>query len=67
MSLEAQAVDDEMDVDLAFTKVDLHDVIPHENDPMVISVVIAGRKVHRVLVDQGRSTDVMFLSTFNKL
>ena len=34
---------------------------------MVISVVTAGRKVHRVLVDQGSSTDVMFWVTFNKL
>ncbi|XP_068504586.1 uncharacterized protein [Phaseolus vulgaris] len=41
--------------------------VPHDNDPVVISVVTAGRKVHRVLVDQGSSADVMFLSTFNKL
>ena len=34
---------------------------------MVISVVTAGRKVHRVLVDQGSSADVMFWGTFNKL
>jgi len=46
---------------------DLHDVVPHDNDPMVISVVTAGRKVYRVLVDQGISADVMFWSTFNKL
>jgi len=34
---------------------------------VVISVVTAGRKVHKVLVDQGSSADVMFWSTFNKL
>ena len=34
---------------------------------MVISVVTTGRRVHRVLVDQGSSADVMFWSTFNKL
>jgi len=34
---------------------------------VVISVVIVGRRVHRVLIDQGSSTYVMFWSTFNKL
>ena len=34
---------------------------------MVISVVTTGRRLHRVLVDQGSSADVMFWSTFNKL
>jgi len=53
--------------DLYFTKVDLRDVVPHENDPMVISIVIVGRRVHRVLIDQGSSVDVMFWGTFNKL
>jgi len=67
MSVEAQAVDDLLDVDLTFTKANLRDVVPHDNDPVVISVVTAGRKVHRVLVDQGSSTNVMFWSTFNKL
>ena len=49
-----------------FTKADLHDV-PHDNDSVVILVVTAGRKLHKVLVDQGSFADVMFWSTFNKL
>ena len=67
MSVEAPRADDTFDVDLTFTKVDLQDFVPHDNDPVVISVVTAGRKVHRVLVDQGSSTGVMFWTTFNKL
>jgi len=67
MSVEAQRANDAFDVDLVFTKADLQDVVPHDNDPVVISVVTAGRKVHRVLVDQGSSTDIMFWTTFNKL
>jgi len=59
--------DDPWETDLVFTKDDLRDVVPHDNDPVVISVVTAGRKVHRVLVDQGSFADVMFWSTFNKL
>jgi len=53
--------------DLVFTRADLRDVVPHDNDPLVILVVTTGRKVHRVLVDQGSSADVMFWSTFKKL
>ena len=64
MSLAEQMVDDTLDVDLTFTKDDLRGVVPHDNDPMVVSVVTAGRKVHRVLVDQGSSADGMFWSTF---
>ncbi|XP_068498325.1 uncharacterized protein [Phaseolus vulgaris] len=55
------------DVDITFTKEDLRDVVPHDNDPIVVSLVTAGRKVHRVLVDQGSSADVMFWTTFTKL
>ena len=59
--------DDQWESDLVFTRADLRDVVPHDNDPVVISVVTTGRKVHRVLVDQGSFADVMFWSTFNKL
>ncbi|XP_068498472.1 uncharacterized protein [Phaseolus vulgaris] len=52
-SVADQGADDSLDIDLVFTKADLHDVVPHDNDPVVISVVTAGRKLHRVLVDQG--------------
>jgi len=65
MSVEAQRIDEPFDVDLIFTKVDLEDVVPHDNDPVVISAVTAGKKVHRVLEDQGSSADVMFWTTFN--
>ena len=60
-------MDQTPDVDLVFIKADLQDVIPHDNDPVVISLVAAERKVHRVLVDQRSSADVMFWTTFNKL
>jgi len=42
-------------------------VVPHDNDPVVIFVVMVGRKVHRVLIDQGSSADVLFWSTFVNL
>ena len=66
-SIDERISGDPWESDLVFTKADLRDVVPHDNDPVVISVVTAGRKVHRVLVHQGSSADVMFWSTFNKL
>ena len=66
-SVAEEGPDDPWESDLVFTKADLRDVVPHDNDPVVISVITAGRRVHRVLVDQGSSADVMFWSTFNKL
>jgi len=68
VSLDAEEFsDDPWESDLVFTRVDLRDVVPHDNDPVVISVVTTGSKVHKVLIDQGSSADVMFWSTFNKL
>ncbi|XP_068503739.1 uncharacterized protein [Phaseolus vulgaris] len=55
------------DVDITFTKEDLRDVVLHDDDPIVISLITAGRTVHRVLVDQGSSADVMFWPTFERL
>jgi len=67
LAVEVQQVDQIPDVDLVFKKAYLQDVVPHDNDLVVISLVTAGRRVHRVLVDQGSSADVMFLTTFNQL
>jgi len=66
MAVEAQRSNQTLGPDLFFTTTDLQDVVPHDNDPVVISVVTVDRKVHHVLVDQGSSADVMFWSTLNK-
>ena len=66
-SVAEEFPNDPWESDFIFIRADLRDVIPHDNDPVVISIVTAGRKVHRVLVDQGSFADVMFWSTFNKL
>jgi len=67
MSLEARGHDDMPDPDLYFTKADLVGVVPHDNEPVVISVVMVERKLHWALIDQGSSADVMFWSTFVNL
>jgi len=66
MTIEAQKLDRTPEPDLVFTKTDLQNVVPHDNDPVVISVVTMGRRVHCVLVDLGSSANVMFWLTFHK-
>ena len=39
---------------------------PHDN-PLVIRVVVANKTIHRVLVDNGSSADIIFASSFEKL
>ena len=38
---------------------------PHE-DPLLIKVVVANKMIHRVLVDNGSSADIIFASAFTK-
>jgi len=49
---------------LSFTKEDLEDVFPHENNLVVISVVMISQCIHRVLVDLGFSAGVLFWDAF---
>ena len=51
MVVEARGSDQPTETDLCFTRADLGDVVPHEDDLVVISLVTVGRRVHRVLID----------------
>ena len=39
---------------------------PHD-EPLVIRVVVANKTVHRVLIDNGSSVDIIFASAFDKM
>ena len=67
ISLETRRPDHTMEPALYFIGSDLEDVFSHENDPVVISFITMGRRVHKVLVNQGSSTDVTFWETFVNL
>ena len=43
---------------------DLDDITPHEDDLIVISIIVMGCNVYWILVDQGISIVVMFWETF---
>ena len=49
---------------LCFAASDSEDVFPHEDNPIVMSIITMSQIVHRILVDQGSSTDVMYWETF---
>jgi len=51
---------------ISFSNVDLEDITPHEDDPIVLSIAIMGKNVHRVLIYQESSINVMFCNTFVK-
>jgi len=41
---------------LSFTKDNLRDVFPHDNDHIVISIIMKSRRIHRILIDKGSYT-----------
>lgn len=53
--------------DITFTSKDFNNKTPNLDDPVVISVKTGDLLVQKVLLDQGSSADVMFLSTFKKM
>ena len=56
-----------LDTSITFSYSDLEGCQhPHDN-PLVVHAVMANKKVHRVLVDNGSSADIIFVSTFDKM
>ncbi|RDX95427.1 hypothetical protein CR513_22056, partial [Mucuna pruriens] len=40
---------------ICFTDEDYKGTLPHQNDPMVISLIVANYKIERILIEQGSS------------
>ena len=67
--MEVQAVSKlpRLDTTITFSYSDLEGCQhPHDN-PLVIRAVVANKKIHRVLVDDGSSVDIIFTSAFDKM
>ena len=56
-----------LDTTITFSDVDLEGCQHPYDDPLVIRVVVANKTVHRVLIDNGSSADIIFISTFDKM
>ena len=66
---EIQAVSKQLrlDTSITFSDSDLEGCQHPHNDPLVIRAVVANKIVHRVLVDNGSSVDIIFASAFDKM
>ena len=53
--------------DMYFSEEDARGVKQPHDDPLVIMVMIEGFNTRRVLVDNGSSTDIIYLPTFQQL
>ena len=67
--MEARAVSKlpQLDTAITFSDSDLEGCQHPHDDPLVIRVIVANKTIHRVLVDNGSSSDIIFASTFDKM
>ena len=66
---EIQAVSKlpQLDTSITFSDSNLQGCQHPHDDPMVVRAVVANKTVHRVLVDNGSSVDIIFASAFDKM
>ena len=66
---EIQAVSklSRLDTTITFSDSDLEGCQHPHDDPLVVRAIVANKIVHRVLVDNGSSADIIFASAFNKI
>jgi hypothetical protein len=57
----------EREPDITFLPKDYQDIIPHDDDPMVISLQIFKWDVKKVLINPGSSADVLYYDTFERM
>lgn len=53
--------------EISFSQWDVDRILPHEDDPMVISMQIFDWDIKRVLIDLGSSTDIIYREVFERL
>ena len=68
-TLKIQAVSKlpRLDTTISFSDSDMEGCQHPHDDPLVIRVVVANKKVHKVLVNNRSSADIIFASAFDKM
>ena len=68
-TLEVQAVSKfpRLDTTITFSDADLKGCQHPHDDPLLIRVIVANKTVHRVLIGNRSSADIIFASTFDKM
>ena len=56
-----------LDTSITFSDSDLVGCQHPHDDPLVVRAVVANKTVHRVLIDNGSSTDIIFAPAFDKM
>ena len=56
-----------LDTSITFSNSDLEGCQHPHDDPLVVLAIVAKKTVHRVLVDNGSSADIIFASAFDKM
>ena len=56
-----------LDTTITFSDADLEGCQHPHDDPLVIRALVANKTIHRVLVDNGSSADIIFASAFDKI
>ena len=67
MEVQAASKLPRLDTTITFSDSDLEGCQHPHDDPLVIRPVVANKAIHRVLVDNGSSTDIIFASAFDKM
>ena len=68
-TLEVQAVSmlPQLDTTITFSDADLEGCQHPHDDPLVIRVVVANKTIHKVLINNGSSANIIFTSAFDKM
>ena len=67
MKVQAVSKLPRLDIAIMFSDSDLEGCQHPHDDPLVIRAVVANKTIHRVLVDNGSSADIIFTVAFDKM